>query len=132
MALANGRPIRIHSDNCDVPMPVVEDVLADLESLSRHARAKFIPDKVQELTEMWLRLVQISDALGEVLRLHNRVQGMKPNAADIDRLSGRLQLLTPNNAMTDLWDDSLRIHAYQTELFYQFVQSDPNLLTRCY
>lgn len=103
-------------------MPVVQDVLAELESLTSRARAKFIPAEVHELTQMWLRLVQISDALGDVLRLHYRVGGPGPDAAEIDHLSRRLQSLTPNNAMTDLWDDNLRIHAYQTELFYQSVQ----------
>ncbi|RFU81421.1 c6 transcription factor [Trichoderma arundinaceum] len=56
VSLARGRPMRIHNEDCDTPIPAVEDILSELESVVAHGRNKFIPADSTALAEMWIRL----------------------------------------------------------------------------
>ena len=118
VALAKGRPVRIHSESYDVPLPGVDDVMVELEGVAGSAR-RFIPAEARELTGMWLQLVQVSDILGDVLRIHYRAKGPEPQITEIYELAQRLHSLTGTNV--NIGSDFLRIHAHQTELFHRYV-----------
>lgn len=118
IALARGRPMRIHSDSYDLDMPTDQDVLSDLGKISARAKAEFIPDDTSDLAEMWLRIVRVSDILGDVLSLHCRVRGPQPSTEEIDTLSHRLDNLALG-ASNKYQTDDIQIHSLQTELLYQ-------------
>ncbi|KAL7794297.1 hypothetical protein V8C37DRAFT_409332 [Trichoderma ceciliae] len=102
VSLARGRPMRIHNEDCDTSVPVVEDVLDELESVTDPARSKFLPTESRALAEMWIRLVRICDTLGNILRVHYR-----------------LQALAKDDVVSDRSSESLSIHACQIDLLYQ-------------
>ncbi|KAF5241567.1 hypothetical protein FANTH_9078 [Fusarium anthophilum] len=120
VSLAKGRPMRIHSEDCDLPFPTSQDVLQELDSVADEAKRRFIPADSAALTSLWLRLVRISDVLGGILRLHYRVSGPDPTVDDIDKYAQQIESLSATNSgIMDEWCDTLSIHAYQIDLFYQ-------------
>ncbi|EHK16237.1 uncharacterized protein TRIVIDRAFT_114210, partial [Trichoderma virens Gv29-8] len=119
VSLARGRPMRIHNEDCDTPLPVVEDIMNEIESVVGRARSNFIPSESRALAEMWIRLVRICDTLGNILRVHYRVDGMVPTIAEIDRYANELQALAQDDAISIDSSESLSIHAYQIDLLYQ-------------
>lgn len=130
VSLARGRPMRIHSEDCDTPFPVVEDVLNELESVTSPGSAKFIPTDSRPLAEMWIRLVKICDTLGNILRVHYRVNGIVPTMAEIDKYAQELQALAQDEVVSGDSSEELSIHAHQIDLYYQFVpQHDDYFLT---
>lgn len=121
VSLARGRPMRIHNEDCDTSIPVVEDILNELESVVDRARSKFVPIESRALAEMWIRLVRICDTLGNILRVHYRVNGILPSITEIDKYAQELQALDQDDAVSADSSESLSIHAYQIDLLYQFV-----------
>ncbi|KAF5967422.1 cutinase transcription factor 1 beta [Fusarium coicis] len=120
VSLAKGRPMRIHGEDCDLPFPTSQDVLQELNFVADDARRRFIPADSTALTSLWLRLVRISDVLGGILRLHYRVSGPDPTIDDIDKYAQQIESLSATNSgIMDEWSDTLSIHAYQIDLFYQ-------------
>lgn len=113
--------MRIHSEDCDTPFPVVEDVLNELESVTSPGSAKFIPTDSRALTEMWIRLVKICDTLGNIVRVHYRVNGIIPTMGEIEKYAKELQALAQDNVISGDSSEELSIHAYQIDLLYQFV-----------
>lgn len=130
MSLARGRPMRIHSEDCDTPFPVVEDILNELESVTSPGSAKFIPTDSRALAEMWIRLVKICDTLGNILRVHYRVDGIVPTLAEVDKYAQELRALAQDEVISGDSSEELSIHAYQIDLFYQYVprQQDEGFL----
>jgi hypothetical protein len=115
--------MRIHHEDCDTPMPVVWDILDEVENISIPAREKFIPADTEMLARMWIRLAKISDTLGGILRVHYRVNGPEPNVQDIDRYAAELHDCSQQEPVADSTNNILRLHAHQLELFYQYVPS---------
>ncbi|PNP55992.1 hypothetical protein THARTR1_03929 [Trichoderma harzianum] len=121
VSLARGRPMRIHNEDCDTPLPVVEDIMNELESVVGRARSSFVPVESRALAEMWIRLVRICDTLGNILRVHYRVNGVIPSITEIDRYAQELQALAQDDAVSVDSSESLSINGIQIDLLYQFV-----------
>ena len=123
VSLAKGRPMRIHSEDCDAPMPVPRDILGELEAVCTPARELFIPADSGVLASMWIRLVKISDTLGSILRVHYRASGPDPSFEDLDKYALELQGCAQESNISYDMSDALCIHAYQLNLFHQCVSS---------
>jgi hypothetical protein len=119
ISLAKGRPMRIHHEDCDVPMPEAEDILNNLDAIPLQTRSKFIPLESEMLAKMWVNLVEISAALGGILRSHYRVIGPKPLVEDINNYTEELNHCRPGQTHKDSASELLRLHAYHVELFYE-------------
>lgn len=119
VSLAKGRPMRIHHEDCDVPMPVAGDILLDIQQVPSYDRQKFIPTDHEALSSMWVRLVQISGALGDILRAYYRVTGPRPSVETLEGLADNLQGCVSHEPLTDGCSDRFQVHTYQVELFYQ-------------
>lgn len=111
--------MRIHREDCDVSMPTADDILLDLGQVSDDLRQKFIPLGYEALSLTWVRLVQISDVLGEILRAHYRVVGPRPVLDDIEQLAEHLERYALRNEMRESSSDCPRVYAYQVELLFQ-------------
>jgi Fungal specific transcription factor domain len=119
LSLAKGRPMRIHHDDCDVPLPGPEDILSNLDAIPSQTRDKFIPSESDILARMWIDLVKISTALGKILRIHYRVNGPKPTLEDINTSMEELRSCRPQEILRDNPSKILLLHAYHVELFFE-------------
>ncbi|KAE9376219.1 hypothetical protein N431DRAFT_404413 [Stipitochalara longipes BDJ] len=119
LSLAKGRPMRIHHDDCDVPLPRDEDIINNLETIPLDTKNKFIPIDSKALAGMWINLVEISSSLGKILRVHYRVSGLKPTIEDINASSEELRSHKPREAHRDSASELLLLHGYHVELFYE-------------
>jgi len=120
--------MRIHSEDCDAPMPVAGDILDELEAVCIPARELFIPADSHVLASMWVRLVKISDTLGSILRVHYRASGPDPSVEDIDKYAMELQGCAHEDNFSYGMSDALCIHAYQLSLFHQYVSSRQSII----
>jgi hypothetical protein len=119
LSLAKGRPMRIHPDDCDVPLPGYVDILNNLETIPIQTRDKFIPTESETLAKMWINLVKISATVGKILRIHYRVNGPKPTVEDIDTSTEELRYCRPQEVQRGNASGLLLLHAYHVELFYE-------------
>ncbi|CAK7236100.1 hypothetical protein SCUCBS95973_009492 [Sporothrix curviconia] len=139
VALAKGRPMRIHDEDCDVPMPLSADLLVDFleasgqeEHPEMDVSRRLLPARAQAaaLARMWINMATISALLGRIVRAHYRVQGPPPRQEDIDGFERELQMYV-EGARTlvddddddgdgggDLPDDHLLLHENHVSLFY--------------
>lgn len=111
--------MRIHHDDCDVPLPREEDILDNLEDISFETKSKYIPAESKELADMWINLVKISSSLGKILRIHYRVNGLKPTVGDINASSEELLPCKPRQTHKDNASELLLLHGFHVDLFYE-------------
>ncbi|TQW01066.1 C6 transcription factor [Cordyceps javanica] len=118
IAVAKGRPMRIRNDCHDLSMPSREDVVSELKEIPVGAFSKFIPKDASALTDMWLRMVRISNALGDVLQLHYRLRGPEPSREEVLQLSNQLEKLKAKDRFTER-ESIILTHSLQVEMLYQ-------------
>ena len=123
ISLAKGRPMRIHHEDCDVPMPTAEDILKNLDTIPTRIRGSFVPAESETLSKMWINLVEISATLGHILRIHYRVNGPKSIIEDIHHSAEGIQRCKPRGILKIDASDLVRLHAYHVDLFYEYDQS---------
>lgn len=111
--------MRIRNDSHDLSIPTRDDVLSELNEISTDIASRFIPKHSQRLTDMWLRMVQVSDVLGDVLQLHYRIKGPDPTEEEVNEMSRKIDEMRPNTDLNEQEDDALHIHGLQIELLYQ-------------
>lgn len=111
--------MRIHHEDCDISEPGADDVLGNLAAIPDNTRRKFIPPGSEALAGMWVSLVKISDSLGKILRIHYRVSGPRPTFEDVDVSAQELRKCRPQFFFEDDTSDSVLLHAYHVELFYE-------------
>ncbi|KAG7051057.1 cutinase transcription factor 1 beta [Colletotrichum scovillei] len=72
LGLGFGRPLRINSEDCDLPMPEPAAVLNDIDSLPATLRETFIPREFKTLVPLWIELLKLAVELETILRLNFR------------------------------------------------------------
>ncbi|KAM3513224.1 hypothetical protein MY11210_003090 [Beauveria gryllotalpidicola] len=118
IAAAKGRPMRLRSDSHDLARPTRNDVLSELKQVNPEARSEFILEDVSILAGLWLRMVRVSDALGDALQLHHRVKGPEPSMEKVDQLLYELdEVEFAYSPSSD--DDDVHVHTVQVEMLYQ-------------
>jgi hypothetical protein len=121
LSLAKGRPMRIHHEDCDVPLPGPQDILNNIRAIPASTRIKFIPPESERLATMWITLVKISATLGKILRIHYRANSPKPVVEDIKASAEDLLDCKPQEFLNNDTSHLVLLHAYHVELFYQYV-----------
>ena len=111
--------MRIHHDDCDIPLPTPGDILDDFVAIPSQTRDKFIPTQSEMLATMWIDFVKISAALGKILRIHYRVNGPKPNVEDINTSAEELRECKPQEILGDNTSSLSLLHAYHVDLFFE-------------
>ncbi|KAM3550532.1 hypothetical protein ARSEF4850_008298 [Beauveria asiatica] len=118
IAAANGRPMRLRSDSHDLATPTPEDVLWELRRVNPEARSEFILENESSLAALWLRMVRVGNALGDVLQLHHRVKGPEPSLEKANQLLYELdQVGCAYSPSSD--DDDVYVDTVQVEMLYQ-------------
>lgn len=72
LALAFGRPVRLHIDDCDLQLPCLDDILIDLKETPKDLREEYFPSDLAALTELWINTLKLSIRLEEVLVTYYR------------------------------------------------------------
>lgn len=82
-AFALGRPMRVHSEDCDVPLPSVIEVFGeDVASLPVEV-SKFLPPDLIHLSEIWINFLELSLLLEKVLTRYYRPRCSPPSLPQI-------------------------------------------------
>ena len=114
-----GRPMRIQVEDCDTPMPTVEDVTMDLDSIPRTIAGSYLPKCPQkQLAELWINFLKISVALGTMIRIFYRLKGVKANPKDMKKCEEEIIKCAP--IMEEKEErPTLLFHINQLQLFYE-------------
>lgn len=83
LGLCLGRPQRINLDDCDVPMPMVDDVIQELENLPQGAYTAFMPVEMPRLATYWIILLKLSRLLGTVLSMNHQARDPRASSVEI-------------------------------------------------
>ncbi|ETS76645.1 hypothetical protein PFICI_12032 [Pestalotiopsis fici W106-1] len=92
LALSHGRPMRIHPEDCDMPMPAAEDMWAGTSLLPDDIRQKYIPgpEDCAAFSQVHLINLGLSITLSKLLRAHYR-PGKSPSIQQINTDDAMIQ-----------------------------------------
>lgn len=119
-ALGFGRPMRIDSENCDVPIPSVQEVFGhSLDGIPDDIRS-CLPHGTIEMAALWINLLELSLLLERVLKRHYRPRSVPASLAELEDeetaiLSCRDRLLSLRTSDSPV----LAIHAAHLKTYYK-------------
>lgn len=121
LGLTLGRPLRIQLNDCDIRMPLAEDLLFDVRNPDGSLIKSYLPGDMKRLAEYWVMLIEVSCLLGDVLGINRRPAKLKASKGEVESLER--QLLA--SRLPDQHELGLtrieRFHANHVGLHYQSV-----------
>ncbi|PYI32697.1 hypothetical protein BP00DRAFT_340861 [Aspergillus indologenus CBS 114.80] len=121
LSLTLGRPLRIDLDDCDVAMPLVGDLLYDLNHVPESLLSAFIPDEVSLLAEYWIHLIGMSRLLGAVLSMSYKTARPKPSREQVEALETEISCHKPPGQAAADWNGPTRFYLHHLQLHYQAI-----------
>jgi hypothetical protein len=112
--------MRINLEDCDLPLPFIDDITKELDAIPVAVRDKYIPYQSDAVAGLWLKLVRISVALGNILRIHYRYKGPTSSVEDIEKSEEELQACALTNNEMEYTNPVMQVFAYQFQLFYEY------------
>ena len=119
-ALGFGRPMRIDSENCDVPIPSVQEVFgSSLDGIPDEIRS-CLPHGTLEMAALWINLLELGLLLERVLKRHYRPRSVPASLAELEDeetaiLSCRDRLLSLRTSDSPV----LAIHVAHLKTYYK-------------
>jgi hypothetical protein len=89
LAFGMGRPVRINPQDCDCPMPTVQDAEANVNDIIVNGRDLYAPH-VSAFAGLWRDFLTVSAALNRLLTVKYRSHLSPPSKPHIDALRGEL------------------------------------------
>lgn len=85
LAMSHGRPMRIHPDDCDLPMPLPEDMWAGTADLPPEIQQTYLPEPEEReaLSKIHLFDLKLAATLSTILRTHYRPRPVMPSILEI-------------------------------------------------
>lgn len=123
LSLVKGRPMRINIEDCDLPLPFIEDITNELNALPSTTKDRYIPYDSHAVACLWIKLVKISVALGSILRIHYRSNGLKATVEDIERCEEEIHACALTAAELEQSNENMQLLSYQLQLFYESVDT---------
>jgi hypothetical protein len=116
-----GRPMRINIDDCDTPMPSVDDVLAEMIGVSATVKDQFLPEGAAQLTQYWVSLLELTVALGGVLATHYRpARRAMPTTSDIEANEKEILKCVEVCQHNGVYSNRVvELHHYELQLYYE-------------
>ena len=103
--------MRIHADDCDMPMPVYEDLLEDWRLLPPELRVSYMPTGQENLANLWVHLLQLSLELEEILSTNYKPGGHLPQLSETNPLAGRVAMIRKSiSHSVDHTDPNISLH----------------------
>lgn len=122
LALALGRPMRLHLDDCDVRLPSFDDILGNVKDTPNPATEMYIPPDLDRLAELWIKLIGLSMKLEEVLSLHYRPRRPQVSLHQIEKDNTEIsQLLDRSSDEIDYSSTCLTLHFYYLKCYVNAV-----------
>nr|UPX44680.1 hypothetical protein FAC6B23_14 [Penicillium fuscum]UXX61837.1 hypothetical protein FAC4N16_10 [Penicillium fuscum] len=90
LGLTLGRPLRINLEDCDIPMPLVDDMLFDIDSREELSLNIHLPSDMQRLAEYWVMLIDLSRKLSNILATNYRTARSRPSLHEVEELEKQL------------------------------------------
>jgi hypothetical protein len=112
--------MRINLEDCDVTLPSIEDIIAELDAIPVAIRDRYIPYQSDAVARLWIKLVRISIALGSILRVHYRHNGPRPSVEDIEQSEEEIQMCALSHQETEHTNPIAQLCAYQLQLFFEY------------
>jgi hypothetical protein len=113
--------MRINIDDCDTPMPSVDDVLAEVIGISATVKDQFLPEGAAQLARYWVSSLELTVALGGVLATHYRpARRATPTTSDIE--ANEKEILKCAEVCRHDGRFSSRVvelHHYELQLYYE-------------
>ncbi|KAI9037575.1 Zn(II)2Cys6 transcription factor [Aspergillus affinis] len=134
LSLTLGRPLRIDLNDCDTPMPSADDFLSDTTRM-HETMASYLPDDLPHLARHWVKYVEISILLGEVITMNYQVGKPRPLLQDVEALESKIVQCTvpeqdnPNLsrvAIFSIYHLQLHYHALSGTFYRPFVSVIPD------
>jgi hypothetical protein len=121
LSLGMGRPMRINIDDCDTPMPSVDDVLAEMIGVSATVKDQFLPEGAAQLTQYWVSLLELTVALGGVLATHYRpARRAMPTTSDIEANEKEILKCVEVCQHNGVYSNRVvELHHYELQLYYE-------------
>ncbi|KKK21761.1 hypothetical protein ARAM_001698 [Aspergillus rambellii] len=120
LGLTLGRPLRINLNDCDTPMPVVADMLSDMDRIpDSAAAAAYLPNDFPRLAQYWVKLIELSKVLGTVITMNYQAVRPRPSLQQFETVEQdilRFQLPDLYEAGLSRWAG---FYAYHVHLHYQ-------------
>lgn len=82
VALGSGRPMRVDSEDCDLPIPAVQDVFGDLDGIPPELRC-YLPPNPLELASVWINLLHLSMVVERILKRYYRPRSATPSPSQM-------------------------------------------------
>ncbi|KAJ9602700.1 hypothetical protein H2200_012894 [Cladophialophora chaetospira] len=133
LAFIKGRPMRIHLEDCDMPLPSPSDISEELDAVPQQMKAKCIAYSANAVGELWCELVRLSILLGRILTSHSK-NIWRADAGELQEFEANLQdykTLATIGQSSNLYDQffacQVRLHheSIAIVLFRPFVLSHP-------
>lgn len=119
LGLTLGRPLRINLDDCDIPMPSVDDMLFDIGNTREDDSPSCLPGDMRRSAEYWITLIELSCQLGKVLAMNYQAARSKPSLQEVEMLEQQLlRSRLPDQYEVGLMP-STRFYSYHVHLHYQ-------------
>jgi hypothetical protein len=112
LSLVKGRPMRINLEDCDVPWPLSDDIVIELNTIPQDICGRYIPYEPKIVGDLWHRLVKISGALGNVLRMHYKVSGPNLQVSEIEPCQTEIESLAIGNEEIYSSHPNMQLFAY--------------------
>ncbi|OBT78567.1 hypothetical protein VF21_00957 [Pseudogymnoascus sp. 05NY08] len=117
LSLGLGRPMRIVLEDSDTSPPTT----CDSDVLSPDVSQKYLPEELSHLFDMWLDLVRLTVALGNVILKNYRAKGVKQSRADIERCE--LEIRASHHTCPRSNSSQSRVLASHTHLFKLYFEA---------
>ena len=122
LAVGFGRPMRLHLDDSDLKLPIVNDVLGDLNDMTARVKDAYIPSDLDALAELWIKLLQLSIKLEDVLLLHYRPRKPPLSLTQLEKDDAEIwQLLDTLPREAEYWSQTLTLHLCHLKCYINFV-----------
>ena len=112
--------MRINMEDCDVPLPSVDDVTHEVELIPELIRENYLPYSLSTFAQLWVELVTMSIVLGDALRTHYRHAGPHPTVEETQRCEEDLHQCAITEEACAHQSPGLQVFVYQMQLFYEY------------
>jgi hypothetical protein len=111
--------MKIQLEDCDVPMPTIQDLTSELKDLPSQTVEKYLPGHQERLASLWIKLVKLSKALGTTIQVFYRQQRVKPDIGDVKRCEDQILQYTLSDKKKVQTDPTTTFHLHHLQLFYE-------------
>jgi hypothetical protein len=86
-----GRPMRIHPEDCNLPLPNAEDSNQPRMCLSTDVREKYFVEDADTLSELWSDMVRLTTVLADIITVFRRKEPSRLTRTELEETERRVR-----------------------------------------